>query len=144
MTTTQTSAHRAAAPVAAGRPSGGAHPRPQISPNPRRLADVLGWFFVGAGIMRLLPVPFDVAMFASWGLPVWFRTAVGVAELTVGLLTLRDATRPIGLVGIGVVMVSAGTVHAALGHSLLVAVLVNGALATSAFATAWALRSEVR
>ena len=107
------------------------------------LAVVLGWFFAGAGVMRLLPVPFDVDLFASWGLPMWFRAGVGVAELLVGALTLRERTRPIGLVGIGVVMVSAGTMHAALGHSLLVAFLVNGTLATAAFVAAWMTRWEV-
>lgn len=106
-------------------------------------AAVLGWFFAGAGMMRLLPVPFDVALFASWGLPAWFRIAVGLAELTVGLLALRPGVRPLGLLGIGVVMVSAGTMHAALGHSLLIAFSLNGSLALAAFATAWALRSEV-
>jgi hypothetical protein len=106
-------------------------------------AAMLGWFFAGAGVMRLLPVPFDVALFASWGLPAWFRVAVGVAELAVGLLALRPGLRPLGLIGIGVVMVSAGTMHAALGHSLLIATSVNGSLAIAAFATAWALRAEV-
>lgn len=106
-------------------------------------AQLLGWFFAGAGVMRLLPVPFDVAMFESWGLPLWFRATVGVAELAVGLVALRPGLRPIGLVGIGTVMVSAGTVHAALGHSLLIAIGINGALATAAFGTAWALRAEL-
>lgn len=114
-----------------------------LHPLPVQAASVLGWFFAGAGVMRLLPVPFDVALFASWGLPAWFRTAVGVAELAVGLLALRPGWRPLGSAGIGVVMVSAGTMHAALGHSLLVAVGVNGSLAVAAFATAWALRAEV-
>lgn len=106
-------------------------------------ASLLGWFFAGAGVMRLLPVGFDVALFTSWGLPGWFRAAVGIAELTVGLLTLRPGMRPIGLIGIGVVMVSAGTMHAALGHSLLIAAGVNGSLAAAAFATAWSLRGEI-
>lgn len=108
-----------------------------------RLGPLLGWFFAGAGVMRLLPVPFDAALFESWGLPGWFRVAVGLAELVVGALALRPATRPVGLIGIGVVMVSAGTMHAALGHSLLVAALVNAPLAAAAFATAWATRGEV-
>ena len=107
------------------------------------LAVLLGWFFAGAGVMRLLPVPFDMDLFASWGLPMWFRAGVGLAELLVGALALRERTRPIGLVGIGVVMVSAGTMHAALGHSLLVSVLVNGTLATAAFVAAWMTRWEV-
>jgi hypothetical protein len=109
----------------------------------RRSAALLGWFFAGAGVMRLLPVPFDLALFEGWGLTTEFRAAVGVAELTVGALALNPRTRPIGLIGIGVVMVSAGTVHAVLGHLLVVAVLVNGSLAAAAFATAWALRAEV-
>lgn len=112
-------------------------------PRVAHASSALGWFFAGAGVLRLLPVPFDVALFASWGLPAWFRVAVGVVELAVGLLALRPGLRPVGLVGIGVVMVSAGTMHAALGHSLLVAAGVNGTLATAAFATAWALRTEV-
>ena len=108
-----------------------------------RAASVLGWFFAGAGVMRLLPVPFDVALFASWGLPEGFRAAVGAAELAVGLLALRPGVRPLGLTGIGVVMVAAATMHAALGHSLLVTTGVNGSLAAAAFVTAWVLRSEV-
>jgi hypothetical protein len=40
-------------------------------------------------------------------------------------------------------MISAGTMHAALGHSLVVAVAVNGAIAAIALALAWTLRSEV-
>lgn len=107
------------------------------------LAVLLGWFFAGAGVMRLLPVPFDIDLFASWGLPMWFRAGVGLTELLVGTLSLRERTRPVGLVGIGVVMVSAGTMHAALGHSLLVAFLVNGTLAAAAFVAAWMTRWEV-
>ena len=108
-----------------------------------RAAGLLGWFFAGAGVMRLLPVPFDVALFASWGLPAWFRAAVGIAELTVGVLALRPASRPVGLVGIGVIMVSAGTMHAALGHGLLVPALVNGPIAVAAFGVAWATRYDL-
>lgn len=126
--------------LSAGRPGAGASGTPAWA---ARLAGLLGWFFAGAGVMRLLPVPFDAALFASWGLPGWFRAAVGIAELAVGVLALRPATRPVGLVGIGVVMVAAGTVHAALGHGLWVPVLVNAPLAAAAFATAWATRFEV-
>jgi hypothetical protein len=106
-------------------------------------ATALGWFFAGAGVMRLLPVPFDMELFSSWGLPLWFRAAVGVAELSVGLLALRPGWRPVGLIGIGIVMISAGTMHAALGHSLVVAIAVNGTIAAAALALAWTLRTEV-
>jgi hypothetical protein len=108
-----------------------------------RAARLLGWFFAGAGVMRLLPVPFDVALFEGWGLTGGFRAAVGMAELAVGVLTLHPRTRPVGAIGIGVVMVSAGTVHVVLGHLLAVAMVVNGSIAAAAFATAWALRAEV-
>ena len=107
------------------------------------VAMLLGWFFLGAGVLRLLPVPFDVALFDSWGLSAAFRTAVGVAELAVGALALRPGWRPLGLIGIGTVMVAAGTVHAVLDHNMLVAAPLNGGLALAAFATAWALRHEV-
>jgi len=107
------------------------------------LSSLLGWFFAGAGVMRLLPVSFDVALFASWGLPGWFRAAVGLAELAVGVLSLRPASRQVGLIGIGVVMVSAATMHAALGHGLLVPALINAPLAAAAFACAWATRFEL-
>jgi hypothetical protein len=153
-------AHRPAGDIIqADGPHGAAEPRPpsidpSIDPSthptiphtPRwaaGLAVFLGWFFAGAGVMRLLPVPFDMDLFASWGLPMWFRAGVGLAELLVGVLALRARTRPVGLVGIGVVMVSAGTMHAALGHSLLVAFLVNGTLAAAAFVTAWMTRWDV-
>ena len=123
------------------------HPTTLDTPSSRafavRAATVLGWFFAGAGVMRLLPVPFDVELFASWDLPAWFRTAVGIAELAVGLLVSRAGWRPLGLIGIGVVMISAGTMHAALGHSLLVAVAVNGTIAAAALTLAWTLRAEV-
>lgn len=138
MPTTATTSRTVGSPTA--HTTGAPRPTPVWA---QRLAGLLGWFFAGAGVMRLLPVPFDASLFASWGLPGWFRVAVGITELTVGVLALRPATRLVGLIGVGVVMVSAGTMHAALGHSLLVAALVNGTLAGAAFATAWASRFEV-
>lgn len=87
---------------------------------------MLGALFAAAGVMRLLPVPFDMAMFASWGLPAWLRTVVGIAELTAGLLLLIRRTRPIGAIGVFTIMVSAGTTHAVLGHGVDIAIFVNG------------------
>jgi len=104
---------------------------------------VLGLFFAGAGVMRLLPVPFDVELFASWGLPGWLRTGVGLAELTAGTLTALYRTRPIGAGGLFTIMVAAGTVHAALGHDMRIAVLVNGVPALLALAVAWSTRRRL-
>lgn len=106
-------------------------------------AVTLGAFFAGAGVMRLLPVEFDVALFASWGLPGWLRTGVGVAELAAGALTLLPRTRAIGAAGLFTIMVSAGTVHAVLGHDLRVAVALNGTLALWGLAVAWAHRRQL-
>ena len=104
---------------------------------------VVGLFFAGAGVMRLLPVPFDMDLFASWGLPMWLRTGVGVAELLAGSLMALPRTRPLGAGGVFTIMVAAGTVHAALGHSMAIAVLVNGVPAFLALAVAWATRHRL-
>lgn len=105
---------------------------------------VLGIVFLVAGISRQFPVPFDVELWASWGVPSWMRSAAGVGELTAGLLSVLQRTRPIGAVGIFTVMTGAGTMHAALGHSMAVAALVNGVPAALALAVAWALRRRRR
>jgi hypothetical protein len=104
---------------------------------------VLGLFFAGAGVMRLLPVPFDIELFASWGLPLWLRTGVGVAELTAGTLAALHRTRPVGAAGIFTIMTAAGTVHAALGHSMAITAVVNGVPAALALAVAWATRRRL-
>lgn len=104
---------------------------------------VLGLFFAGAGVMRLLPVPFDVDLFTSWGLPMWLRTGAGVAELLAGTLMALPRTRPIGAGGVFTIMVAAGTVHAALGHSMAIAVAVNGIPALLALAIAWSTRHRL-
>jgi uncharacterized membrane protein YphA (DoxX/SURF4 family) len=110
---------------------------------PDRVGLALGLFFVGAGVMRLLPVPFDMDLFASWGLPMWLRTGVGLAELTAGSLLALRRTRPLGAGGIFTIMTAAGTVHAALGHSMLIAAVVNGVPAATALAVAWATRRRL-
>jgi len=104
---------------------------------------VVGLFFAGAGVMRLLPVPFDMDLFASWGLPMWLRTGVGVAELLAGSLMALPRSRPIGAGGVFTIMVAAGTVHAALGHSMVIAAVVNGVPALLALAVAWSTRRRL-
>lgn len=90
--------------------------------------------------MRLLPVPTDQEMFASWKVPAWLRTGAAVAELIAGSLLLRRRLRPVGAIGIFTIMVSAGTLHAALGHSMVLSALINGVPALLAAAVAWTHR----
>ncbi len=123
-----------------------ATPAARAATAPRRAETaglVVGLFFAGAGVMRLLPVPFDMELFASWGLPTWLRTGVGVAELLAGSLMALPRTRPIGAGGVFTIMVAAGTVHAALGHSMAIAVVVNGVPALLALAVAWSTRRRL-
>ncbi len=76
-------------------------------------------------------------MFADWGVPMWLRTGAAVSQLLAGVLLLVPRTRAIGGVGIFTIMVSAGTIHAMLGHNMLWATLYCGAPALAAAAVAW-------
>src|SRR3954471_865291 len=92
----------------------------------RWTAWVLGAGFAGLGLIRLLPVESDQAMFVDWGLPMWLRAGAAIAELVAGALLFFPKTRAIGAVGVFTIMVAAGTVHAALGHNMFWAALYCG------------------
>ena len=68
---------------------------------------------------------------------MWLRTGAAVSQLLAGVLLLVPRTRAIGGVGIFTIMVSAGTIHAMLGHNMLWATLYCGAPALAAAAVAW-------
>lgn len=107
------------------------------------VAVVLGLFFGGLGVLRLLPITTDQAMFESWGVPWWLRTGAAVAELLAGVLLLVPRLRVIGAVGIFTVMVSAGTLHAALGHHMGLSAAINGIPALLAATVAWTHRRQL-
>ncbi|TWP53721.1 hypothetical protein FKR81_02900 [Lentzea tibetensis] len=109
----------------------------------RITALVLGVFFAGLGAIRLLPVEFDQEMFAGWGVPMWLRTGAAITQLLSGVLLLVPRTRAVGAVGIFTIMVSAGTVHAMLGHDMAWATLYCGLPAVAAAAVAWACRGDL-
>lgn len=104
---------------------------------------LLGVFFAGLGALRLLPMATDQWLFEAWGVPWWLRTGAALAELLAGALLVIRRTRVLGAVGIFTVMASAGTMHAALGHSMVIAALVNGVPALLAAAVAWAHRRQL-
>lgn len=119
---------------------------PATPPAPRWatvVAYLLGVFFAGLGLMRLLPVTTDQAMFADWGVPWWLRTGAAIAELIAGALLFIRPVRALGAVGIFTIMVSAGTMHAALDHNMAISVASNGVPAVLAAAVAWAYRRQL-
>jgi uncharacterized membrane protein YphA (DoxX/SURF4 family) len=107
------------------------------------VAIVLGVFFFGLGVMRLLPIETDQAMFQAWGVPLWLRIGAAIAEILAGALILTRRWRPLGAVGIFTIMTSAGTLHAALEHSMAVTAAVNGIPAMLAVAVAWTHRRQL-
>ena len=54
----------------------------------RGLSLVLGFWFIGSGMTKLLSVESQVANFARWGYPDWFRFLTGTIELIAAALLL--------------------------------------------------------
>lgn len=107
------------------------------------IAIVLGVFFAGLGLMRLLPMTTDQALFQNWGVPWWLRTGAAIAELLAGAMLFVPRLRAIGAVGIFTIMVSAGTLHAGLGHNMALSALINGVPAVLAAVVAWTHRRQL-
>ena len=78
----------------------------------RVLAMLLGVAMIGGGAMKLIGQPGQVAAFAAWGLPPWFRALVGTFEVLGGSLMLVPATTPAGSLILSTIMVGAAWVHA--------------------------------
>lgn len=92
------------------------------------LAAFLGVAMIGGGVTKLVGQSAQVAAFAVWGLPPWFRALVGTFEVLGGLLLLMPATIPAGSVILSTIMVGALWAHAAAGewpHLIPVVVLLT-------------------
>jgi uncharacterized membrane protein YphA (DoxX/SURF4 family) len=79
----------------------------------RVLARLLGVAMIGGGAMKLIGQPGQVAAFAAWGLPPWFRALVGTFEVLGGTLMIVPATTPAGSLILSTIMVGAAWAHAA-------------------------------
>jgi uncharacterized membrane protein YphA (DoxX/SURF4 family) len=93
----------------------------------RVLATLLGIAMIGGGAMKLIGQPSQVAAFAAWGLPTWFRALVGTFEVLGGSLLIVPATTPAGSLILSTIMVGAAWAHAAYRewpHELPVIVLL--------------------
>jgi uncharacterized membrane protein YphA (DoxX/SURF4 family) len=78
----------------------------------RVLATLLGVAMIGGGAMKLIGQPGQVAAFAAWGLPPWFRALVGTFEVLGGSFMIVPATTPAGSLILSTIMVGAAWVHA--------------------------------
>jgi putative oxidoreductase len=77
------------------------------------LAALLGLVMIAGGSLKVVGESHQVAAFASWGLPPWFRALVGTFEVLGGLLLTVPATRPVGSLILSTIMVGALWAHAA-------------------------------
>lgn len=66
--------------------------------------------------MKLAGQSSQVAAFAAWGLPAWFRALVGTFEMLGGVLLMTPATSPAGSLILATIMVGALWAHAANGE----------------------------
>ena len=66
--------------------------------------------------MKLAGQPGQVAAFAGWGLPAWFRALVGTFEVLGGALLIVPTTTPLGSLILSTIMVGAVWAHAANGE----------------------------
>ena len=66
-----------------------------------------------SGALKLVGEPHQVAAFARFGLPPWFRALTGSFELGGGVLLATPATTPAGSLILSTIMVGAIWAHAA-------------------------------
>ena len=79
-------------------------------------AVLLGVVMMFSGASKLVGEPHQVAAFARFGLPPWFRALTGSFELGGGLLLATPATTPIGSLILSTIMVGAIWAHSAAGE----------------------------
>jgi uncharacterized membrane protein YphA (DoxX/SURF4 family) len=92
------------------------------------LAALLGLAMIAGGSMKVVGEPHQIAAFAAWGLPPWFRALVGTFEVLGGILLTVPGTTPVGSLILSTIMVGALCAHAANGewsHLLPVGVLLT-------------------
>jgi uncharacterized membrane protein YphA (DoxX/SURF4 family) len=80
------------------------------------IAVLLGIVMIGGGAAKLLGQSGQIAAFARWGLPPWFRALVGTFEVVGGIGLVLPASRPAGSIILATIMVGALWAHAANGE----------------------------
>ena len=79
---------------------------------------LLGLVFVGGGIVKFIPIDFEVRNFAHFGYAPWFMTLIGVLELGGGLMLIWRPLRLLASLGLAIVMVGAATSHLRAGDGI--------------------------
>ena len=77
------------------------------------LAALLGLAMIAGGSLKVVGESHQIAAFAAWGLPPWFRALVGTFEVLGGILLTVPATTPVGSLMLSTIMVGALWAHAA-------------------------------
>ena len=77
------------------------------------LAALLGLAMIAGGSLKVVGESHQIAAFAGWGLPPWFRALVGTFEVLGGILLTVPATTPVGSLILSTIMVGALWAHAA-------------------------------
>ena len=80
------------------------------------LAALLGLAMIASGSLKVVGESHQIAAFAAWGLPPWFRALVGTFEVLGGILLTLPATTPLGSLMLSTIMVGAIWAHAANGE----------------------------
>ncbi len=89
---------------------------------------LLGVVMISGGLAKVAGERHQVAAFAAWGLPGWFRVLVGTFEVVGSLLLLVPGSTPIGALVLSTIMVGAVWTHFANGewlHSIPPGVLLG-------------------
>jgi putative oxidoreductase len=77
----------------------------------RVVAVLLGLALCGGGASKLASQSTQVTHFIGWGLPRWFLMLVGTFEVIGGALLALPASRPVGSLILGTIMVGALWTH---------------------------------
>jgi uncharacterized membrane protein YphA (DoxX/SURF4 family) len=77
------------------------------------LAALLGLAMIAGGSLKVIGEAHQIAAFAAWGLPPWFRALVGTFEVLGGILLTLPATTPVGSLILSTIMVGAIWAHVA-------------------------------
>ncbi len=72
---------------------------------------IVSLIVIGGGLSKLMGVEMALASFATLGLPAWFATFIGLAEIAGGIGIWHRRTSALAAAGLGVIMLGAVYYH---------------------------------
>ncbi len=106
------------------------------------LSILLGVFFLYAGGSKILGDAVQVANFARWGLPDWFRPIVGTVEVVITVLVLVPRWRFFGGLLIAATMAGGALTHVISGVDQTM-IIVNLVVLALGLGLAWMHKPEL-